>query len=42
MMPIDSARVVSYSTLIDTIFVSVTIFAILDCNLIWWPWTSTV
>ena len=32
MVPIDSARMVSYSTFIDTIIVSVTIFATFGCN----------
>ena len=31
-MPIDSARVVSYSTSVDPVIVSVIIFAIFDCN----------
>ena len=40
-MPTDSARVVSYSTFIDTIIVSVIIFAIFDVQF-WWPWSSPV
>jgi len=41
MMPIDSARVVSYSTSIVTVIVSVTILAIFDAQL-WWPWSRPV
>ena len=40
-MPIDSARMVSYSTSTDTIIVSVTMFAISDVQF-WWPWSMLV
>ena len=41
MVPIDSARVVSYSTSIDTIIVSVTIFATFDAQF-WRLWSRSV
>ena len=41
MVPIDSARVVFYSTSIDRIIVFVTIFAIFDVQF-WWPWSRPV
>jgi len=41
MVPIDSPRVVSYSTSINPIIVSVTVFKVFDVQ-IQWPWTRRV
>ena len=40
-VPIDSARVVSHMTSINTVIVSVTVFTIFDVQF-WWPWSRPV